>query len=421
MRAGADVAARLFRSYLMKLAVLGATGSIGQNALNLAGKFPDKIEVVSLSCGRNVELLSQQIRVFKPKIAAVAEPKGAERLKAILADEGFSPRPEILWGPEGMAAVATEAGADTVLSAIVGDAGLAPTAAAVRAGLKVALANKESLVMGGEILMPMAAESGAEIVPVDSEHSAIFQALAGRKPRDLRRLILTASGGPFLGFSAEELEAVSLEETLNHPRWNMGPKVSCDSATMMNKGLEIIEAHHLFGVPYDQIEVLVHPQSVVHSLVEFIDGSQIMQAGPTDMRLPIAYALSHPGRWPLLPQSGCGGLDNLRPLELAAFPFSQWRGHLTFEEANYKTFPALGLAVKAGRAGGTAPAIMSGANEEAVGLFLAGSICFADIIRVVEKAVEASSAGALESVEQALEAATEGRRLAKAFALNLRS
>ena len=405
---------------MIKLAVLGATGSIGKNALDLAGRFPDKIRIVALSCGRNVELLAEQIRTFQPKIAAVADSEGADRLRAILADQGLSPRPDILWGPPGLAAAATESGADTVLSAIVGEAGLVPTEAAVKAGLKVALANKESLVLGGEILMPLAAESGAVIVPVDSEHSAIFQVLQGRNARDLRRLILTASGGPFRGLKAEALETVSLEAALDHPRWNMGPKVTCDSATMMNKGLEVIEAHHLFAVPYDQIDVLIHPQSVVHSLVEFIDGSQLMQAGPTDMRLPIAYALSHPERWPLLTQAGRDGLDNLQPLDLAGFSFNQWRGHLTFEEPDHETFRALGLAVKAGRMGGTAPAIMSSANEEAVELFLSGAICFADIIRVVEKAMEASSVSSLKSVEQALEAASEGRRLAKVFALDFR-
>ena len=409
---------RRFRGFMIKLAILGATGSIGTNTLDLAEKFPDKIKIVSLSCGRNVERLAGQIRQFQPKIAAVADAEAAGRLRTILADMGLSPRPQILWGPEGLSTAATEAGADTVLSAIVGEAGLVPTWASVRAGLQVALANKESLVLGGELLMPLAKKTGSEIVPVDSEHSAIFQVMEGRRAEDLHRIILTASGGPFRGMTSEDLESVCLDNALQHPRWSMGPKITCDSATMMNKGLEVIEAHHLFGVNYDQIEVLVHPQSVVHSLVEFIDGSQLMQAGPTDMRLVIAYALSHPYRWPLLPDGGRGGLTNLKALDLAGLAFNQWRGHLTFEEPDRRTFRALALAEQVGRIGGTAPAIMSSANEEAVNLFLSGAICFADIIRVVERTMEAATIKALNSIDEALEAAAEGRRLAKGFSLD---
>ena len=404
---------------MIKLAVLGATGSIGEGALDLAEAFPDRIKVVSLCCGQKVERLLEHIRKFRPKTAAVADAEAADRLRSLMASEGLIPRPDIFWGQEGIATAATESGADTVLSAIVGEAGLVPTMAAVKAGLKVALANKESLVLGGELLMPLAKKTGSEIVPVDSEHSAIFQALGGLKATNIRRLILTASGGPFRGLKCEDLESVSLEAALNHPRWVMGPKVTCDSATMMNKGLEIIEAHHLFDVHYDQIEVLVHPQSVIHSIVEYIDGSQIMQAGPTDMRLAIAYALSYPERWPLLPEGRhWGGLERLLPLDLASFAFNQWRGHLTFEEPDYVTFRALNLAAKAGRVGGTAPAIMCSANEEAVDLFLSGAICFADVVRVVEKVMDAANFTDLESIEQALEAASEGRRLAKVVSLD---
>jgi 1-deoxy-D-xylulose-5-phosphate reductoisomerase len=276
------------------------------------------------------------------------------------------------------------------------------------------------MVMGGDLLMPLAAETGAEIVPVDSEHSAIFQILGWLRGRHVRRLILTASGGPFRGLKAADLEKVTRDEALHHPRWSMGPKITCDSATMMNKGLEIIEAHHLFGLPYDQLEVVVHPQSVIHSIVEFVDGVQMAQSGPTDMRPAIAYALSHPARWPLLPDGRGHGLDNYFPLELPRFAFNQWRGHLTFEEPDYETFRALGLAGAAGRAGGTAPAILTSANEEAVDLFLAGAIGFADIIRLVEQVMEAMPSEPLKSVAQAQRVVREARRLAKSFSLDLR-
>jgi len=404
----------------MKLAILGATGSIGQNALDLAAAFSEQIEITALTCGGRVEILAEDIVRYRPKVVAVAGPDEAAKLTIILNEKKVARRPEILHGTAGQIAAAVESGAEVVLSAIVGGAGLQPTFAAVGAGLKVALANKESLVVGGELLMPLAAAKGAAIVPVDSEHSAIFQVLGGLEGRDVRRLILTASGGPFRGLKADDLEKVTLDEALHHPRWNMGPKITCDSATMMNKGLEIIEAHHFFNMPYDRLEVVVHPQSVVHSIVEYQDGAQMMQAGPTDMRQVIAFALSYPDRWPLLPGPDGGGLTSFFPLELPRFAFNQWRGHLTFEEPDYDTFKALRLAENAGRVGGTAPAIMCSSNEEAVGLFLSGAIGFTDIIRLVEQVMEAIPATPLTDLEEAIEIADHARRMTKSFSLDLR-
>ncbi len=404
----------------MKLAILGATGSIGQSALDLADHFP-AMEIVALACGRRVEALASAIMKHRPGLVAVRGPEERKKLETLLKDAGLRPRPDIRCGPEGQIAAAVESGAEVVLSAIVGGAGLPPTHAAVKKGLKVALANKESLVMAGDLIRPLAARAGATLLPVDSEHSAIFQALGGRlESPGVRRLILTASGGPFRGRKAADLEKVTLEEALHHPRWRMGPKITCDSATMMNKGLEIIEAHHLFGLPYARIEVVIHPQSVVHSLVEYVDGSQIAQLGPTDMRLAIAYALSHPDRWPLLPDGGERGLADLAPLELASTPFPPQRGHLTFEEPDRETFPALALAEAAGRTGGTAPTILTSANEEAVTLFLSGAVNFVDITRLVDQTLSTLPAAPLTSVEQALAAAEEARRLTRSFSLDLR-
>ncbi|MDR3038471.1 MAG: 1-deoxy-D-xylulose-5-phosphate reductoisomerase [Candidatus Adiutrix sp.] len=405
----------------MKLAILGATGSIGRSALDLARTFPERLEITALTCARQVEPLARDIVAHRPKLVAVLSPKERRELLALLSDMGLKAPPKIVCGPEGYLEVAVEAEADVVLSAIVGLAGLAPTVAAVDHGRKVALANKESLVVGGELIMPLARKTGAQIIPVDSEHSAIFQVLGGLScPGEVRRLILTASGGPFRGLKGEDLEKVTLDEALNHPRWKMGPKITCDSATMMNKGLELIEAHHLFGLNYDDLEVVVHPQSVIHSLVEFIDGTQSAILGPTDMRMVIAYALSHPERWPLLPVPSGDGLADFFALDLPRFAFNQWRGHLTFEAPDYDTFKCLRLAEAAGRSGGTAPAILTSANDEAVSLFLAGVIGFADIPRLVQQTLEAIPAAPLTGIDQAQAAADEARRMAKSFSLDLR-
>lgn len=390
----------------MKLAILGATGSIGENSLRVAEAFPDKIEICALTCGFKVEKLAQAIVRHRPPVVAVHGPRERERLLAVLADMPPGPCPEILYGPAGQAAAATQSGAEMVLSAIVGQAGLPPTAAAVRAGLKLALANKESLVIGGELLMKQAAESGSLINPVDSEHSAIFQIMGGWRTPALRRVILTASGGPFRGLKAVDLREVSREQALRHPSWRMGPKISCDSATMMNKGFELIEAHHLFGLPYEQLEVLVHPQSLIHSIVEFVDGAQMMQAGPSDMRQAIAYALSYPERWPLLDKG-------FPSLNLAAQPPE---GRLSFEAPDAETFRCLTLAQEAGKRGGTAPAVLCGANDEAVDLFLAGAIKFLDIPRLVEEALNLIPFSPLSSVEQGLAVVEDASRLVRELA-----
>ena len=283
------------RPSLVNISILGSTGSIGVNSLDVVRRFPDRFRVTALAAGRNVRLLARQIREFQPRLAAVAGPGQAEELKDLL---GASSGPEIAWGEEGLCRVAAADEVETVVSAVVGAAGLVPTWAAVKAGKRIALANKETLVMAGALVVDAAAASGAEILPVDSEHSAIFQVLAGQRPEDIKRIILTASGGPFRNLAAEELAGVTRDQALNHPNWNMGAKISVDSATLMNKGLEAIEARWLFNLPWDKIAIHIHPQSIVHSMVEFIDGSVLAQLGMPDMRVPIAYALSYPERLP---------------------------------------------------------------------------------------------------------------------------
>jgi len=393
----------------IKLAVLGASGSIGQSALSLARNFPEKIEITALSAGKNVKQLSEDIISFKPKQVAVLSELERKQLKEILEKKSFKSVPEILVGPTGLEKLSAESGAEAVLSAIVGAAGLKPTWAALKKGLIIALANKESLVLAGELIMPLAFD---RLRPVDSEHSAIFQALGGNLySSNLRRIILTASGGPFRGFSLKELESVTVEMALNHPNWSMGPKITCDSASMMNKGLEIIEAHHLFQVPYDKIEVLVHPQSLVHSMVEFKDGSLMAQLGKPDMRLALAYSLSVPQRWPLLASEDSPGLTNFSPLDLF--------GELFFEPVNREAFRAMTLAETAGRRGGTAPAILNGANEEAVAAFLEHRLKFARIPEVIEECLSRVVSVKLLEVEEALEADRLGRETARKIILAL--
>ncbi|MDR2935397.1 MAG: 1-deoxy-D-xylulose-5-phosphate reductoisomerase [Candidatus Adiutrix sp.] len=403
----------------MNVAILGATGSIGRNALDLAAAFPGRLRITAMSCASQVRVMAEAVRVHRPRLVAVAGPGERRELLALLSGLGVGEPPEIVCGAEGCAAVAAESEAEVVLSAIVGLAGLPPTLAAVERGRKVALANKESLVAGGELLLPLARRTGAEIIPVDSEHSALFQLLGGLScSGEVRRLILTASGGPFRGRPAAALEKVTREEALAHPRWSMGPQVTCDSATMMNKGLELIEAHHLFGLPYDRLDVLVHPQSVVHALVEYVDGTQSAVLSPPDMRLAIAYALSHPRRWPLLPGSSGPGLAGFSPLDLPGLSGDRGGpGNLSFELPDHETFPALRLAEAAGREGGTAPAVLLGANEEAVRLFLDGRIGFLDIPRLVSQTLEALPAEPLADLAQIRAVSVEARRLAGSLAL----
>lgn len=392
---------------MLTVSVLGSTGSIGVNTLDICGRFPELFKITALAAGRNMELLARQIRLFKPLLAAVYGPEEQKRLAGLLTG-GELKGLEILWGPKGYLEAARQPEARLVVSALVGAAGLEPTWEAVRYGKTLALANKEALALGGELIMPRARRNQTLVLPIDSEHSAIFQALAGRKDdAQVRRLILTASGGPFLGLTKKQLASVSAEQALNHPRWRMGPKVSCDSATLMNKGLEVIEAHHLFQIPYERISAVVHPQSVIHSLVEFIDGSQLAQLGLTDMRLPIAYALGYPKRLPLQPGDG----------DAPGWPFLDLTRSepLTFEELDQDTFPAFRIARQAGLAGGTAPTILNAANEEAVTAFLSKQIPFPAISQILEETLSLVAAGPLGGLEDILAADRLAREEALKF------
>jgi 1-deoxy-D-xylulose-5-phosphate reductoisomerase len=368
---------------MKRLAILGSTGSIGRSTLAVVAEHPEEFAVVALAAGKNVELLAEQIRQFHPALVSVQDEAAAARLRELV---GRNQGPEILAGRSGALAVATAPGVELVVSAMVGAVGLEPTLAAIRAGLPVALANKETLVAAGPLVMALAKEKGVPLIPVDSEHSAIFQALQGQRRGDVRRLWLTASGGPFRAWEAARLAEVTPAQALKHPNWDMGAKITIDSATMMNKALEVIEASMLFGLPVDKIGVYVHPQSIIHSLVEFVDGSVIAQLGVPDMRLPIAYALTYPRRLPL----------NSPPLDLCQV------ARLTFESPDDTRFPGLALGYAAARTGGTMPAVLNAANEVAVAAFLEGGIKFLDIPRVVAQTMEAHEAQALQNLEQVL-------------------
>ena len=365
------------------LAILGSTGSIGQSTLAVVAEHPEEFAVVGLAAGKNADLLAEQIKRFRPALVSVQDEAAAARLRELV---GRNPAPEILVGRSGALAVATAPGVELVVSAMVGAVGLEPTLAAIRANLPVALANKETLVAAGPLVMALAKERGVPLIPVDSEHSAIFQALQGQRRADIRRLWLTASGGPFRSWDAARLQQVTPAQALKHPNWSMGAKITIDSATMMNKALEVIEASVLFGLPADKIGVYIHPQSIVHSLVEFVDGSVIAQLGVPDMRLPIAYALTYPRRLPL----------NSPPLDLCAI------ARLTFESPDHTRFPGLGLGYAAAKTGGTMPAVLNAANEVAVAAFLEGRIKFLDIPRVVEQTMAAHVPQALTDLEQVL-------------------
>jgi 1-deoxy-D-xylulose-5-phosphate reductoisomerase len=368
---------------MKRLAILGSTGSIGQSTLAVVAEHPEEFQVAGLAAGQNVQVLADQIRQFRPPVVSVQDEAGAAALRDLL---GPGAAPEILTGAPGVLKVATGADADMVVSAMVGAVGLSPTLAAVEAGIPVALANKETLVAAGDLVMAVARARGVPLIPVDSEHSAIFQALQGQRPEDVRRLWLTASGGPFRSWEADRLQEVTAAQALKHPNWSMGPKITIDSATMMNKALEVIEASVLFGLPVEQIGVYIHPQSIVHSLVEFVDGSVIAQLGVPDMRLPIAYALAYPRRLSL----------SSPPLDLCQI------GRLTFEPPDTTRFPGLALGYAAARAGGTMPAVLNAANEMAVAAFLQGRIKFPDIPRVVEAAMSAHQRQPLASLDQVL-------------------
>jgi 1-deoxy-D-xylulose-5-phosphate reductoisomerase len=378
---------------MKSLAILGSTGSIGVSTLEIVAAHPERFRVVALTAGRNLALLEQQIRTFCPELVAVPAAADAERLAILLGTSA----PRILSGRDGLVACAADSGAQIVVSAIVGAAGLEPTLAAIEAGIDVALANKETLVAAGEVVMSAVARHGIHLFPVDSEHSAIFQSLAGHRKDDVRRLILTASGGPFRDRTAAELELVTPAAALAHPTWNMGQKITIDSATLMNKGLEVIEAHWLFDLPPGKIAVHVHPESIVHSMVEYVDGSVIAQLGIPDMKTPIALALSWPERLAL----------DLPPLDLCRL------GRLHFHEPDNTRFPCLALAYRALRSGGTAPAALNAANEEAVAAFLDHRLGFSAIPRVIAAVLDRQAAVPADTLAAVLAADTEARQTAR--------
>ncbi len=353
------------------ISLLGSTGSIGRNVLAVVRRFSDRFRVTGLAAGRNIEELARQVREFEPELVSVADEDLVAPLAGLLP--GYKGR--ILWGEEGNRRIATMEECRMVVSAVVGSVGLLPTLDAIRAGKDIGLANKETLVMAGRLIMDAVREHGVHLLPIDSEHSAIFQALEAGRRQDVARIILTASGGPFHGRRSTELSTVTPEQALAHPNWDMGRKISIDSATLMNKGLEVIEARWLFDVQADRIGVVVHPQSIVHSLVEFRDGSVVAQLGIPDMRIPIAYALSYPERMDL-------GLSRLS--------LSQC-GNLSFEKPDYERFPALQLAFAALEQGGVKPAMLNAANEVAVDAFLDGRLGFTDIAAVVGATLESAA------------------------------
>lgn len=352
---------------MKNIAILGSTGSIGTQALDVASA-DSGINIVALSANSNVGLLEMQARKFKPHTVCICDKTKYADLKSALADTDT----EVIAGEDSLSEISCHKDADMTLTSVVGNVGLVPTIDAIKAKKRILLANKETLVTGGEIIIPLAKENGVEIVPVDSEHCAVFQCLQGSDCNDVSKILLTCSGGPFFGKKSAELEGVSVEQTLNHPKWSMGAKITVDSATLMNKGLEVIEAKWLFGVDIDDVEVYIHRQSIVHSMVEFVDGSVLAQLGVADMRLPISYAINYPERKVSLAK-------RLNLFEV---------GTLTFEKPDYDTFKCLSLAIKASKAGGVMPAAMNGANEVAVAAFLGKKIGFNDIARVVSDTME---------------------------------
>jgi 1-deoxy-D-xylulose-5-phosphate reductoisomerase len=376
------------------LTVLGSTGSIGRQTLQIAALFPERLTIRALASGSDWAGLAEQARAIRPTVAVVADPAAGPALADALEGTGV----RSAWGPEALAEIAAMEESAIVVAAIVGAAGVAPTLAAVAAGKTIALANKETLVMAGALVEQSARESGARIIPVDSEHSAIFQCLIGESTEGIDRIVLTASGGPFRTRPAADFAHITPAEALAHPNWSMGAKVTIDSSTLMNKGLEVIEARWLFGLEADRIDVLVHPQSIVHSIVEFVDGSSKAQLGAPDMRVPIQYALTWPARWP------------------APHPRVDWSalGRLDFERPDLERFPCLGLAFDALRRGGTAPAVLNAANEVAVARFLREEVRFLDIPRLVESAltsVNGSSSGGT-TIDALWEADREARAIA---------
>ena len=380
----------------VRVAVLGSTGSIGVNTLDVLARHPEQFRVQALSARRNIQRLLEQCLLHRPALAVLDTPSDAEWLTGQLRRHGVVI--EVLAGEAGLCSVAAHPEVDAVMAAIVGAAGLPCSLAAARAGKRIMLANKEALVMSGSLFMDAVRQGGATLLPVDSEHNAIFQCSAGEHPSGIRRILLTASGGPFLRWPREALSAVTPEQACAHPRWVMGRKISVDSATLMNKGLELIEACLLFNIPPSQVEVVVHPQSIVHSLVEYCDGSMLAQLGNPDMRVPIAHALG----WPRRISSGVESLDIVRV------------GRLDFEAPNLQQFPGLALARQAAEAGGTAPTILNAANEVAVEAFLQRRLGFLGIPRVIEAVMAKQAAGPIRSLEDVLVADADARCEAQA-------
>ena len=380
---------------MKNVVILGSSGSIGKNALKVLSDFKERFSVFGLSVHSNVNLLEEQIRDFAPKMAVITEQKSFERF----------PRnhdTEILSGTDGLKELCSHPQVDLVMNALVGSVGLLPSLEALESGKDLAIANKESLVMAGELLIDKAREKGAEILPIDSEHSAIKQCLLSGKKEEVKRLILTASGGPFLSKSKEDLKEITVEQALSHPTWEMGKKITIDSATLMNKGLEVIEAHWLFGIPPDRISVLIHPQSIIHSMVEFVDGSVIAQMSVPDMKLPIQYALFYPQRI----------ISNNTSLDLAK------AGKLTFLEPDYEKFPCLGIAYDALKMGGTAPAVLNAANEVAVQAFLNHGIPFTGIQKIVQESLGQHKRKLKPNLDDIINADRWARQTAKELCLN---
>ena len=369
---------------MKRISILGSTGSIGTQALDVIAENEERFQVAALSCARNTELLCRQIEKFRPAAVAVEREEDASSIAAEYKDV------EVYWGREGLEAIASMEDCDMVLNSLMGMRGLEPTLAAVNAGKDIAFANKETLVVGGELVMKAVRDKGVKLLPVDSEHSAIFQSLQGSGQNEIRRIILTASGGPFRGFSLRQLEGVTLEQALAHPNWSMGSKITIDSATMMNKGLEVIEAKWLFDVPLDKIQIVVHPQSVLHSAVEYMDGSVIGQMGNPDMRIPIAYAFSYPDRLDL------GTMTE-------SLDFFSLKDGMSFYPADRDVFRTIDLAYEAARMGGSCPVVLNGANEVLVEMFLKGKIRFVDIQNILIKVMETHEPKYNLSIEGILE------------------
>ncbi len=384
---------------MKKIAILGSTGSIGVNALKVIQANPEKYEVTALAAGRNIDLLLKQIEDFRPVAVSILDEDLGSELKNRL---GGNKGPEVFYGNDGFVRLATLDQIDTVISAMTGAAGLLPTYEAIKSGKDIALANKETMVMAGHLIMTAVKKNGVSLIPIDSEHSAVLQSLQGHTKEDLRRVILTASGGPFRDVPMEQMTTITPAQALNHPNWHMGPKISIDSATMMNKGLETIEAKWLFDLEMAQIGILIHPQSVVHSMVEYNDGSIIAQLGIPDMMIPISYALSFPHHLK----------NNFSTLRLEEI------GVLNFEKPDMKKFPCLELAFRAAEIGSSMPAVLNAANEIAVESFLDGKIAFLDIPALIDKSMEAHKPHPVETIEMVMEADRWARKTARGLLKN---